>query len=1114
MLQQLPFVLSNTVSDDDGRQHPYSRIRLKMLQCLVARLLDKILKFYAKTFSTSPLNITREIYTSLAKHIETYFLFRENKIINVASGVDIANPDIARLLKKFRLLNEFQKDTPSFWIRHPEKYMEEIVESTLSLLTVTYEQMQRNETSQKTLEPVHFLAMLDIKATWFRKWMHGYYSRTVVLKLLEKKYKSLIAAAVQQCCDYIESCEIGINDTVQLSSMLNQQEISNKQRRPFYTEKELYYIYFVHSVCLLGRLLIYAHGRKLFPVKTKKRNEPVSLMDLIVLIIRILCRNPNVAHRSLTGQSDSYSPASLVVEVLRLLCDRKECATECLYKSRVLDALLYPISALLKGRQVYSNGDEITLTYIADVLARIASTEGGLSLLLYGENAKTAQKEITSSAHTIVQFTKKLLTDEIAAASESEVSPLLKGAFIFVCRQMYNTCEGLQVLIPYGLHKCIAEAWKKASLLSERAPTPVAGVESSTSVAQELQNSMQWEEMLLDSLLNFAATPKGVLLLQQTGAINECVTYMFSRFTKKLQVSRCEKFGYGVMVTQVAATAPGTVALESSGFIQALVSELWSVLECGRDDTRVIHPKSTPIDPIDRSCQKSFLALANLLSSYYAVYELTGKQKLPNKTEYFLREVPASVIDVIDRLVIINSDAKVVSLFNYEQSHTFGLRLLNVLCCSLDTLLLLEAQYKVSELLLKAQRENVTETSGRSEDFIIDGLSVERNHILVRMNLVGGPSERILPPRALQKGSDPYPWPMFSSLPLPKCYLPENAKGSTLKQDADFSKILLSSKKHEKHIGWPESCRKQFSKTMIAKPDAIQGVVLADLLEKFVMHVSDTSSECYFSIPEYKGDTNLKNQTLSSEQQLGIKMTVRYGRQMNILKDSAEQDLTWLLKHSENFLKKQQTPVNSPLRCLQGGYAGHDWFASSLFLIMSGDKDRALKFLQRFASLLVSAFLWLPRLYASIHLPVDIIKSGIHPLYSCISHYIEMLLKQEVPLVFSAFRMSGFTPSQICLQWLVQCFWNYLDWCEICHYIATCIVLGPDYQVYMCLSVLKHLQPEILQHTQSHDLQIFLKEEAITGFQVHKYLEYMENLEQAYRPMIMTDMKKIRQQSD
>jgi len=51
-------------------------------------------------------------------------------------------------------------------------------------------------------------------------------------------------------------------------------------------------------------------------------------------------------------------------------------------------------------------------------------------------------------------------------------------------------------------------------------------------------NRLVWEETLLDSLLNFAATPKGLLLLQQTGALNECVSYMFSRFTKKLQVIR------------------------------------------------------------------------------------------------------------------------------------------------------------------------------------------------------------------------------------------------------------------------------------------------------------------------------------------------------------------------------------------------------------------------------------------------------------------------------------------------------------------------------------------------------------------------------------------------
>lgn len=49
--------------------------------------------------------------------------------------------------------------------------------------------------------------------------------------------------------------------------------------------------------------------------------------------------------------------------------------------------------------------------------------------------------------------------------------PVVKGAFISVCRQIYATCEGLQVLLPYGLHESIAKAWKKVCILIPL-PTP------------------------------------------------------------------------------------------------------------------------------------------------------------------------------------------------------------------------------------------------------------------------------------------------------------------------------------------------------------------------------------------------------------------------------------------------------------------------------------------------------------------------------------------------------------------------------------------------------------------------------------------------------------------
>ncbi|XP_019596552.2 protein broad-minded isoform X2 [Rhinolophus sinicus] len=1068
---------------------------------------DRILKFYAQTFTLSPLHMTKEIYTSLAKYLELCFISRESHIPTVSTGIDLTNPNVIRLLKKVRLLNEYQKEAPSFWIRHSEKYMEEIVESTLSLLSVKHD--QSHLVSQKILDPVYFLALVDTKAVWFKKWMHAYYSRTVVLRLLDKKYKSLITTAVQQCVQYFELCE-----TMKADEILgHSKHCGNKQKTFYYSGQELQYIYFIHSLCLLGRLLIYTQGRKLFPIKLKNKKDSVSLTDLLVLFIQLIYYSPSCPKITSAAHLENYSPASMVTEVLRILCDQKECAIGCLYNNIVVEALLQPVHDLMKGTKPASNCSETALIYIADILARIASIEEGLTLLLYGENMNSSEEKSSTGAHIIAQFSKKLLDEDISIFSGSEMLPVVTGAFISACRQIYGTCEGLQLLIPYSLHESIAKAWKKTSLLSERIPTPVEGSDSLSSVSQESQNIMAWEENLLDNLLNFAATPKGLLLLQRTGAINECVTFMFNRYANKLQISRHKKFGYDVLVTQVASTAAGARALQSSGFINALITELWANLECGRDDVRVTHPRSTPVDPIDRSCQKSFLALVNLLS-YPAVYELVGNQDLPNKAEYSLREVPVCVIDIIDRLVILNSEAKIRSLFNYEQSHIFGLRLLSMVCCDLDTLLLLEAQYQVSEILLNAQEENILETSESHRDFIIDGLSVERNHVLVRINLIGGPMERILPPRTLEKGDDPYPWPMFSSYPLPNCYLSEVPRNADLKQDNDLGKLLLHFKMSDKQTEWIENCRRQFCKMMKAKPAVISGDALAELLEKFVLHLSGSPSECYFPSVEYTAaDANVKNENLSSVQQLGIKMTVRYGKFLNLLKDGAENDLSWVLKHCERFLKQQQSPVKSSLLCLQGSYAGYDWFVSSLFMIMLGNKEKTFRFLQQFSRLLTSAFLWLPRLHISQYLHVDTIETGIHPVYFCSAHYIEMLLKAEVPLVFSAFHMSGFAPSQICVQWISQCFWNYLDWIEICHYIATCVFLGADYQVYICIAIFKHLQQDILQHTQTQDLQVFLKEEALHGFRVSDYFEYMEILEQNYRPVLLRDMQNIRVQS-
>uniref|UniRef100_A0AAY4BMH9 Protein broad-minded n=1 Tax=Denticeps clupeoides TaxID=299321 RepID=A0AAY4BMH9_9TELE len=1081
-------------------------------------LNDKVLRFFTRTFSSSPLKVTREIYCTLAASLEKDFLRCRPTCPPAPGGLDPAHADVARLLKQVRLMNDFQKEVTSFWIRYPEKYMEEMIDSTLALLVP-------RPAPDRALQPVHLLALLDVRATWFKKWMHAYYSRTVVLRLLASKFSSVVVAALEQCIYYLDNREEHVQDgahnleqqkidsvrsfretelsspgTIPQRSVTDNRVSAGPVHHTLYTGRALQYAHFVHSLCMLGRLLMYANGRRLFPCRVGGHGDPISLSDLMVILIRIMNQHPRAASHS-TSHTDPLSPAALVLEVLWMQCDWEECAGDCLYQPAVTRALLRPVLALLEdpqGSQVKLRAAEGTLTNIGKVLARMAATQRGLALLLHDRCLRAADGQCLSAAHVVAQFTQKLLDGDWAGRGLS--------SFVFVCRQMYNTCEGLQVLRPYNLHQSLAATWRKTSVQSDRMATPVVG-SAAFSTPLDMQNTLLWEETLLDNLLNFAATPKGLLLLQQTGAIGECIGYMFSRFTKKLQVSPCEKFGYGVMVTQVAATAPGITALCSSGFVQAIVVDLWSVLECGREDVRVVHPKATPMDPIDRSCLKPFLTLVNLLSSPYATWELLGGRTLANRPEYSLREIPTSIGDLVDRIIAVNSDAKIHSLFNYEQSHTFGLRLLSVMCCSLDSLLLLETQFGLRDVLLQNQRDNVTESPEAPGTFIIDGLSVERNHILVRMSIIGGPSERRLPPRVLHKGDDPYPWPMFSSLPVPKTYILDVSEATPPLQDSELSSFLATPPDH----GWMPACRRLFCKVMTSDPDSMAGTVLCDLLEKVVHHLSSTPSECFFPPVEYREEeeVEVENRGLTPVEQLGLRVSLRYGQFLKLLREDSEADFCSLIRHSEEFLSRQRSAVPSDLHCLQCVPPGFDWLVSTVFMLMGGDFRRSLSFLLCLSRLLVSAFLWPMRLHASVHLPAALAHSGVPPVYSCSAHYVELLLKVEVPLVCSAFRMSGFTPSQVCVQWLGQCFWNYLDWSEISHYVATCIVLGPDYQVYTCIAVLKHLQPDILQHTHTQDLQVFLKEEPIAGFRVSSYLRLMADLERRYRNVVLPDMNSI-----
>ena len=52
----------------------------------------------------------------------------------------------------------------------------------------------------------------------------------------------------------------------------------------------------------------------------------------------------------------------------------------------------------------------------------------------------------------------------------------------------------------------------------------------------------------------------------------------------------------------------------------------------------------------------------------------------------------------------------------------------------------------------------------------LDETTIITNRTLVTGHLIGGPSERFLPPLSLSLPHEEYPWPLVTDYPLPTCF--------------------------------------------------------------------------------------------------------------------------------------------------------------------------------------------------------------------------------------------------------------------------------------------------------------------------------------------------------
>lgn len=1006
----------------------------------------------AKMFQTESLHVMRDVYIFFTVHVAT--VLRSSNILQTNALIETQDPRTESMLRQVRLFLHMNTEISEYWLRFGERAMVECSAAVSQMLLAS-------TTEPGATSPLLFLSLLDVKGIWFKTWMGTAFSRGFLIEHLLADSR-LVSSLLQGCTEFcVPQTLVYPNSQIKPASPTktirsNKTSKSALSERVSYSMEQCRFLY--GSLCLhmVGYTLLYDDSRSLLPAsflmneksakKCRRDNIlPVAsgsnecfadIHDLMLLLVRCM-----------TSFDHSISSSTLELNAVNVIADLfKNMASNqsgilLLLDPEVIWQLHQPIVQLVK--EMKENSFTITeqrsalCLHIGEIMSMIASSTVGRHVLLEAgpSNAK-------SPATTLATFVSGALQYFISH-KELPFNREVVTAFLFTCRQLYSSNEGLLALQSFKLNMLCSRILQ-------------------TRLLHELQysNVDVFETVFVDNLLNFAGTPKGVQLLHQSGSMERCVTYMSQRFKLKGQVSKYDRFGYGVMLTQIGATVPGMMAIHRSGLIKLLFQEL--ALVQNADDISAPVPHLIGKEP---NLTKKALLYCFRICSFSAIQVLAfdgGDFDICQQFSHFLHPSLAYMRD---------------------KFHVNGIRILQVACASMDSFLVLEQIMQLRKELLELQQSNQLD----SGEFIIDESSLLINKILISTSVVGGPSERLVPPVMMDDGASGFAYPLFNSLTIPEIYSQVRnypASASILHARLMQLEGVLKESKHVQSLDLSGVYSKALN-TSLSSPGSTNANefsgLCCSLLQSFVRS-AHSKTDAPLSPVNFK---SIITSSTSHTSAAAVDLVTSYALRLRLIVPDA----------SDKFANDYKA-FNDQLHLSKE--AGHDWFAASIYLLFRD--GRASDFLQKYSQHAGSQLLWPQRMRAADY------RTLTHPMYFVVCHHIERIVHVEVPLVSSAFRLSGYTESQICQQWLRQCFWNVLDWPEICGYFLTCMYLGMDYQVYYCVAILRHLQGKILQATHDRELVPSLTASSAEGFSLVEELEFMQKLHARFSESILDDL--------
>ncbi|KAJ3121720.1 hypothetical protein HK098_003452 [Nowakowskiella sp. JEL0407] len=590
--------------------------------------------------------------------------------------------------------------------------------STVDLLSTN--SITRSPNSPFVLTPFHCICIVDPTSTWFEKWTLSSFGKAQFISSLTKNSdsKNFISQAASFYIQFLlliaglsesNTNSSGKNDDIFVVDVL-EEETEPSAEGELIVIKDIDYLTFINCIRILGKIASCNIGKRCWPI-------PIENHTL------------NQISKGSDIFGDTKRSGQLAIDIFA-----RAVVKNLLENGRKIE--LQFVAACAPSNSL--------LVAVAEILIELAKDPSNAQFVEILFSELNCNLDLLSD-NLLAPHLSKLLR-EILVHHANEVRTLSGKYSILhhVVNLITSTSSNENEKNPYSdlLHYLDNSAtFSKDFNLEEQ----VARTLNKDLISQAVEFGRS--SLFVHAMVFLASTSKGILLLENKNLLTFCAEFLM-KFTER----EGQNFlNYRHALSKLISSKAGTIAQCENGHFQQTLRKYSDMIGLKSDFDSNEHA--------DRNFQIEYHEVQKDALIYFCSFNSVAAL-IEYESQSLVKEHALNLSDFVNKFIL--SDVEFSDEFN-----NCGLHILKLICTSLDSFILFQTKYKFTSKLVDKQRVCFSDSTSINDHVLL------RNNIIVSTYAVGGPSERVIPPKNLAiEVSQNFlqRFPIVSKFPIPKVY--------------------------------------------------------------------------------------------------------------------------------------------------------------------------------------------------------------------------------------------------------------------------------------------------------------------------------------------------------